>query len=98
MTSNEAPIRGRGTAIGEGVTWVARWSLRSAMVAAGVVLLWLLIGYLWSIVFPVVMGVILATVLWPPDGLAAPARLVADTGRDRGAARRDRRARRPHRA
>jgi putative heme transporter len=66
VTSSEAPIRGRGTAIGEGLTWVARWSLRTAMVAAGAVLLWLLIGYLWSIVFPVVLGVILATVLWPP--------------------------------
>jgi predicted PurR-regulated permease PerM len=66
VTSSDQPIRGRGTAIGEGVTWVARWSLRLAMVAAGAVLCWLLVGYLWSIVLPVVLGVILATVLWPP--------------------------------
>lgn len=66
MTSSEQPIRGRGTAIGEGITWIARWSLRIAMVAVGAALLWLLVGYLWSIVLPVVLGTILATVLWPP--------------------------------
>lgn len=66
MTSSEQPIRGRGTAIGEGVTWAARWSLRIAMVTVGAALIWLLVGYLWSIVLPVVLGVILATVLWPP--------------------------------
>ncbi len=59
-------MRGRGSAIGEGVTWAARWSLRLLLVAAGATLLWLLIGSLWSIVFPVFLAVILATVLWPP--------------------------------
>lgn len=59
-------MRGRGSAIGEGVTWTARWSLRLILVAAGAALLWLLIGALWSIVFPVFLAVILATVLWPP--------------------------------
>jgi predicted PurR-regulated permease PerM len=66
VTSSEQPVRGRGTAIGEGITWAARWSLRFAMAAAGAVLLWLLVGQLWSIVLPVVLGIILATVLWPP--------------------------------
>ena len=66
MTSSEQPVRGRGTAIGEGLTWVARWSLRIALVAAGAVLLWFLVGSLWSVVLPVVLGLILATVLWPP--------------------------------
>ena len=66
MTSSDQPVRGRGTAIGEGITWAARWSLRVAMVTAGAVLLWLLVGYLWSIVLPTALGVILATVLWPP--------------------------------
>jgi putative heme transporter len=61
-----APVRGRGTAIGEGVTWTARWSLRLILVAAGAALLWYLIGALWSIVFPTFLAVILATVLWPP--------------------------------
>jgi predicted PurR-regulated permease PerM len=66
VTTSEAPQRGRGTAIGEGITWTARWSLRLILVSAGAVLIWLLIGALWSIVMPVFLAVILATVLWPP--------------------------------
>ena len=58
--------RGRGKAIGDGVTWTARWSLRLLLVSAGAVLLWLLIAALWSVVLPVLLAVILATVLWPP--------------------------------
>jgi putative heme transporter len=67
VTTSDAR-RGRGTAIGEGITWAARWSLRLILVAAGAVLIWLLIGALWSIVMPVLLAVILATVLWPPTG------------------------------
>jgi putative heme transporter len=66
VTTSEAPRGGRGSAIGEGITWAARWSLRLILVAAGATLIWLLIGALWSIVLPVVLAVILATVLWPP--------------------------------
>lgn len=66
VTTSEPPERGRGTAIGEGITWTARWSLRMILVSAGAVLVWLLIGALWSIVMPVFLAVILATVLWPP--------------------------------
>jgi putative heme transporter len=66
VTTSEAPRRGRGTAIGEGITWAARWSLRLILVAAGATSIWLLIWALWSIVLPVVLAVILATVLWPP--------------------------------
>jgi predicted PurR-regulated permease PerM len=65
VTTSEAPQRGRGTAIGEGITWTARWSLRLILVSAGAVLIWLLIGALWSIVLPVFLAVILATMLWP---------------------------------
>jgi putative heme transporter len=67
VTTSDAR-QGRGTAIGEGITWAARWSLRLILVAAGAVLIWLLIGALWSIVMPVLLAVILATVLWPPTG------------------------------
>jgi predicted PurR-regulated permease PerM len=67
VTTSDAR-QGRGTAIGEGITWAARWSLRLVLVAAGAVLIWLLIGALWSIVMPVLLAVILATVLWPPTG------------------------------
>lgn len=57
---------GRGRAIGDGVTWTARWSFRLILVSAGAVLLWLLVAALWSVVLPVLLAVILATVLWPP--------------------------------
>jgi predicted PurR-regulated permease PerM len=66
VTTSEAPRRGRGTAIGEGLTWCARWSLRMILVAAGVTLIGWLIGWLWSIVLPVMLALILATLLWPP--------------------------------
>lgn len=66
MTTSDRPQRGRGSAIGDGVSWTARWSLRLILVAGGAVLVWLLIGALWSVVLPTLLAVILATVLWPP--------------------------------
>jgi predicted PurR-regulated permease PerM len=66
VTTSEAPRGRRGSAIGEGITWAARWSLRLILVAAGATLIWLLVGALWSIVMPTLLAVILATVLWPP--------------------------------
>jgi predicted PurR-regulated permease PerM len=66
VTTTDPPRRGRGTAIGEGVTWTGQWSLRLILVAAGLAGLWWLIGQLWSIVLPVLLAVILASLLWPP--------------------------------
>jgi putative heme transporter len=63
---NGRPHPGHGAAIGVGITWLARWSLRLIMVAAGIWLLGYLIAVLWSIVMPTLLAVILATVLWPP--------------------------------
>jgi putative heme transporter len=57
---------GRGSAIGAGVTWTARWSLRVLLVAAGFWLAGWLLAQLWSIVLPVVLAIVLATILWPP--------------------------------
>lgn len=75
MSSTEPFRRGRGTAIGEGVKWTARWSLRLLLVAAGATLIWLLVGALWSIVFPVLLAVVLATLLWPPTAFLRRRRL-----------------------
>ena len=66
MTTTERPRRGRGTAIGEGLTWAARWSLRVILVSAGAYLIWVVIGLLWSVIFPVILAVIVTAVLWPP--------------------------------
>jgi predicted PurR-regulated permease PerM len=56
----------RERAIGDGITWVARWSLRWALVAVGAALLGLLVRETWSIMLPVVLALIVATVLAPP--------------------------------
>jgi predicted PurR-regulated permease PerM len=56
----------RERVIGEGITWVARWSLRWALVAVGAALLGLLVRETWSIMLPVVLAMVVATVLAPP--------------------------------
>lgn len=56
----------RGEAIGHGVSWLARWSARLALAAVGFVLVWWLIGKLWVVVMPVLLGLLITTVLWPP--------------------------------
>jgi predicted PurR-regulated permease PerM len=66
VTTTERLRRGRGTAIGEGLTWAARWSLRVILVSAGAYLIWMVIGLLWSVIFPVILAVIVTAVLWPP--------------------------------
>ncbi|WP_435198734.1 AI-2E family transporter [Janibacter sp. GS2] len=58
--------RDRGAVIGHGISWLARWSLRMLLIAAGAALLWWVLGALWVGVFPVVLALIVATVLWPP--------------------------------
>lgn len=64
MITSEGPTRGE--AIGRGVTWMARWSVRLLLVAAAFVVVGLLVGMLWSVVFPVLLAIVLATLLWPP--------------------------------
>jgi predicted PurR-regulated permease PerM len=57
---------GRSAAIGHGLAWTARWSLRLALIGLGAALLWWLIARLWVIVMPVLLALLLATVLVPP--------------------------------
>jgi putative heme transporter len=56
----------RGRLIGDGLSWTARWSLRLVLTALGLSLIGVVIGQLWSIVLPVLLGLIIATVLEPP--------------------------------
>ncbi|MFD7660314.1 AI-2E family transporter [Actinosynnema sp. NPDC059797] len=56
----------RGDAIGHGMSWLARWSTRLALVAVGFVIVSWVIGKLWVIVMPVLLGLLITTVLWPP--------------------------------
>ena len=56
----------RGVVIGEGLTTLARWSWRLLLVAGASVVLWWLLAKLWVGVFPILLALIVATVLWPP--------------------------------
>jgi putative heme transporter len=56
----------RGHLIGEGLAWAARWSLRFLLVAGGLTLFGLLVIALWAVVFPVFLGLVIATVVEPP--------------------------------
>ncbi|HWO65325.1 MAG TPA: AI-2E family transporter [Umezawaea sp.] len=66
MSSGDRRWTDRGEAIGHGLMWSARWSTRLALIAVGVVLLWMLIGKIWVVVMPILLGLLITTVLWPP--------------------------------
>lgn len=83
-----AYLPSRESVIGDGVRSTARWTLRLVVIAAGLVLLGLVLKYAWVIVFPVLMALILCTVLAPvstflrvkvrlPNPLAAAVTMVA---------------------
>ena len=46
-TTRPTQVRDRGQVIGEAMSWLARWSLRLALIAVGATLLWLLLAQLW---------------------------------------------------
>lgn len=56
----------RGVVIGEGIIWLARWSWRLLLVAGATVIVWWLLAKLWVGVFPILLALVVATVLWPP--------------------------------
>ena len=56
----------RGTVIGNGLTWLAAWSLRVALIAVGLVIAGYVIGMFWVVLWPVVLAILFTTVLRPP--------------------------------
>jgi putative heme transporter len=58
--------RGRSAAIADGLAFMARWSLRLALIALGFAGLWWLIAELWVIVLPILLALLISTVLSPP--------------------------------
>jgi predicted PurR-regulated permease PerM len=56
----------RGRLLGTILQRTARWSLQIALVALGAWVLAWIIGRLWVIVLPVLLGIFIAAVLWPP--------------------------------
>jgi predicted PurR-regulated permease PerM len=61
--------RSRERVIGDGLAWTATWSLRWLLIAAGAVLLGLVVRETWVVVLPVVLALVLASVLEPPARL-----------------------------
>ena len=58
--------RSRSAAISDGLAFMARWSLRLALIGLGLALLWWVIARIWVIVMPVLLALLITTVLWPP--------------------------------
>ena len=70
----------RNAVLSSATASAARWSLRLLVIAAAVVVVGYVVARLWVIVLPVLLGVLLATVLWPATRLlrrVMPAALAA---------------------
>jgi len=67
LTPASVPRRSsREQVIGDGITWLSRWSLRWLLIALGATLLGLVVREFWSILLPVILALIVTTVLQPP--------------------------------
>jgi predicted PurR-regulated permease PerM len=67
LTPASVPRRSsREQVIGDGITWLSRWSLRWLLIALGATLLGLAVREFWSILLPVILALIVTTVLQPP--------------------------------
>lgn len=64
-TTHTSGPRDRGAVISDGFGRLAQWSLRLLLIAVGAALCGWLVGSLWVGIFPVVLALIVATVLWP---------------------------------
>ncbi len=58
--------RRREAAVGAAFSRVATLSLRFLLVCAALVVVWYVAGKLWVVLLPILLGLLLATVLWPP--------------------------------
>jgi predicted PurR-regulated permease PerM len=86
VTQAPAPGAGRGPKLAQASRTLAIASAQFLLIAAAVVVLFYVLGRLWSILLPIVLGLLIATVLWPltrflrkhrwPPALAASAVLL----------------------
>src|SRR5215212_3918867 len=87
VTTSPAPTQGRGPRLQAASRTLAIASAQFLLIAAAVVVLFYVLGRLWSILLPIVLGLLIATVLWPltrflrnhgwPPALAASVVLLA---------------------
>ena len=69
LSTPGSPPPRRPEVIGNGVAWLALWSARWLLIAVAAVALGLAVGRLWSIVLPVALALIIASVLERPARL-----------------------------
>ncbi|WP_372440699.1 AI-2E family transporter [Nocardia acididurans] len=62
----DSPKPDRGTVIGNGILWLAKWSIAIVAIAAGAWVLGFLMAKLWVAILPMALALVVATVLWPP--------------------------------
>ncbi|MET0863286.1 MAG: AI-2E family transporter [Nakamurella sp.] len=55
-----------GRRLQHGINQLSRWTVRLLIIGVGLFALFWLMGQLWSIVLPILFGLLLATILWPP--------------------------------
>src|SRR6476659_6016029 len=55
-----------GERLRHSVVQLSRWTVRLLVIGIGLVALFWVMGQLWSILLPVLLGLLLATILWPP--------------------------------
>jgi predicted PurR-regulated permease PerM len=87
VTDAPAPTEGRGPKVQRASRRLAIASAQFLLITAAVVVLFWVLGKLWSILLPIVLGLLIATVLWPatrflrrhrwPPALAASTVLLA---------------------
>jgi predicted PurR-regulated permease PerM len=65
VTTAPAPTHGRGPRMQAASRTLAIASAQFLLIAAAVVVLFYVLGKLWSILLPIVLGLLIATVLWP---------------------------------
>lgn len=65
VTQAPAPTTGRGPKVQRASRTLAMASAQLLLIAAALYLLFWVLGKLWSILLPIVLGLLIATVLWP---------------------------------
>ena len=63
---SDAALAAGARKLQHGVVQLSRWTVRLLIIAVGLVAIFFVLGQLWSVVLPILFGLLLATILWPP--------------------------------
>ncbi|SES85411.1 AI-2E family transporter [Geodermatophilus poikilotrophus] len=69
VTASPAPSPDRGPRLQKGVRALAIASAQLLLIVAGLVVVGWVLGRLWPVLLPAILGLLFATVLWPPTRL-----------------------------